>query len=226
MATFAQIKARVERYLIDLPEGVDDEINGWVNEGVRTAQERHSFRVMEATAQFTTTAGTQALTKPADWKEMRVFPWLDEDGETKEIRWAPSHSEMVRAYDVDADIDIGAPEYILETDTQLIIYPIPDDNSLNTDGNYIINVPYWKYLAELSADADTNFFTETMEDYCVFFAVSEGMVFNREEDRAAVYVNKAAGKFNQAVRLDKRSRLPRRLTLAPNKDVYGNVRHG
>lgn len=223
MGTFAQIKSRVERYLIDLPEGVSDEIDGWVNEGINTAEDRYNFRAMQATAQFTTADGVRELTKPSDWKEMRVVPWLDEDGHTEEIKWAPSHSEMVRMFNQDPDLDYGKPKFLLETETQLIIYPYPDETSLNDDDNFIINVPYWKTLAELSADADNNYFTNAMEDYVVFFAIAEGLVFNREEERAAVYVSKAEQKFQQAMRKDKRSKLPRRLSLNVYSDVYGNT---
>lgn len=224
--TFAAVKSRVQRYLIDLPEGVSSELDGWVNTGIRTAQERHNFRVMEASASFTTTPGIQVLTKPSDWKEMRVNPWLNEDGRTVEIDFAPSESEMIRIFNSDPDIDTGKPRYILETEDELLVYPVPDNLSLNPSGNYIINVPYWKFLPALVQDNDVNFFVSTMFDYCTFYAVAEGMIFNREEERAAVYVNKAEQKFQQAVRLDKRSRLPRRLNLSVHADAYGNTARG
>ena len=44
----AEIKAEVESWLLDLPNGATQRIQGWVNEAIREACKRYNFRQMEA----------------------------------------------------------------------------------------------------------------------------------------------------------------------------------
>lgn len=224
MSTFAAIKSRVGRYLIDLPTETNSEIGAWVNRAAKLAQDDHNFRFQEATAEFTTTDGTRLLgSVPSDWKEARAAPWvLEGDSETTEIEWI-TQSDAIRLYS-DSALDVGFPRHVMETSTGFDIYPYPDGLSLNGDGEYRVKIPYWKYLPELSGDTDTNWFTDNAEDYLVYLATAEGMVFNRDEERAAVYFTKASEDLMRAVKVDKRSRLPKRITLRPMKGVYASSR--
>ena len=107
--TFAQIKARVESYLIDVPTATAAEVGGWVNQAIRTAEERHNFRIQESSIQFVTVLGQRTLgTKPSDWKESRMAPWLlDGDSETREIFWS-TESDVIRSFsDSSLDVEIG-----------------------------------------------------------------------------------------------------------------------
>lgn len=232
MATFAEIQQRVRNHVIDLPTETEGEIPGWVNRAIRFAQEVHNFRFMEATAPFTTVEDTRKLGDiPDDWKEKRADPWLLEgDGGTMEIRWLPSESEAVRRYSETDANETGPPRHILETPDELHVYPFPDTNSLHSDGDYRVRVPYWKYLPELEADGDTNWFTDNAADYVVWKAAAEGMLFNRDFEMASLWAVKAGefdantgrmtGELARLVRVDKRSRLSRRITLVPHRDVY------
>lgn len=219
---FGQLQDRVETYVLDLPTATLAEIPGWINSAMRAAQDRHNFRFMEASTQFTTTAATRKLADlPATWKEHRALPYLTaDDGATREIHWAASSSEMVRLFGVSTTLDIGDPEFVHENGDQLDVWPFPDGLSDYAGGEYRVTVPYWSRFADMSLDADTNWLTQNAADYLTFYATAEAMTFNREEERAAVYVSKAERDFTRLVRRDKRSRLDNRFTMGFHRDVH------
>lgn len=232
----SEIKTEVESWLLDLPSGASTRVQGWVNEAVKAACKRKNFRFMEAEHSVTTTDQTRKLDdKPSDWKEARGEPYLvNQDGSTTVIQWAPSESDMVRTFGYqapaegnDAEIDEGEPRYILETTSELHVYPFPDDESLWDNGLYRVRAPYWKFLAALSADGDTNEFTDNAEYYLIYFAAAKGFAWNRDEERAANFFQLAEREYQQFLRWYKRSQLPDRLNLAFRRDVYaGKPRSG
>lgn len=225
----SEIKTEVQSWLLDLPSGASTRIQGWVNEAIRGFERRHNFRCMEAAVTQTTVDQTRLLVaKPALWKEARGFPfYTNQDGSVTEIDWAASLSDMNRTYAAAAPaegntaaIDEGAPRYILETEDELHVYPLPDDGSDWDNGLYRMTVPYWTYLADLSADADENFFTVNHPYMVIFGAVELGLRWNRDEERAMLMRAEAEREFQGARSRDKRSRLSDRLTLATSHDVY------
>lgn len=223
MPTFAELKSRVEDYVLDLPSETEALVGEWINKAMREAEERHNFRHMEAEASFTTVEGQRSLgDKPDDWKEARTAPWLlFNDGDSREIAWAASESDMIRTYAVEDADDEGRPEFVLETPDGFEVYPFPDGRSDYSDDEYRVKIPYWARTDNLSGDNDTNWWTDEAHWYLTYAAVAEGMIFNREEERAQTYILKAENELQREVRLDKRSRLPRRLTLTRRGDVYG-----
>ncbi|TVR78987.1 MAG: hypothetical protein EA405_13635 [Rhodospirillales bacterium] len=216
---FSAIQSKVRDYLVDLPTETNALVADWVNHALRTVQDRHNFRAMEAQADFVTVADARVLgAKPSDWKEFRLLPWLETaDGATREIRWASSISEMVRGFGVSSDHDTGTPRALLETPTELHVWPLPDGRSQWGDGEYRLRVPYWRFLPPMTAGATESFFTRDMGWALVFLAVADGMIFNREEERAAVFISKAEQEIGRAVGLDRRSRIGERQTLHVNR---------
>lgn len=214
------IRQRVESYLIDLPQATQDLIDHWINRAVRVAEDDHNFRHMNAELDFTTAEARNLGSKPDDWKERRAYPWLHRgDGGSEEILWAASKSQMIRDYAEDDPNDIGEPRHILELETAFEVYPLPDTNSLWDDGHYRVKLPYWAYTSDLVQDSDANWFTRNADDYLTFYAVGEGMIFNREEERASIYVQKATAEYRRIVRVEKRGRMPR--TISVRRDVHG-----
>ena len=228
--TFEELQTEVQSWLLDLPSGASTRVPGWINKAIRDAEERHNFLCMEATIAATQTVDQTRLlvAKPSNWKEHRGDPYrVNQDGSNTPIKWAASEQDMVNTYASTTPaegnptpVDEGAPRYLLERETQIDVYPLPDTESEWTNGNYRVVVPYWKYLADLSQDADENFFTEQAPYYCIWKAVELGLKWNRDE-RAQSYALDAEREFKKLVRKDKLSRLPDRLALAVHKGVYG-----
>lgn len=221
------MRGYVQSYMIDVPSTVTDAlINAWINEGLRKAEVRHNFRYMAQTHEATTVIATRKLDdKPALWKEAGAFPWyLRDDGADRQILFAPSLSEMLGQYDATDTDDKGAPEFVLETESELHVYPFPDGLSDWTGGEYRVRVPYWSYTAELDADDDDETdhpFLGLAPWYAIWYAIYEGLTLVRDEARAVGYLQKAEAELMLAMRRDKASRLPDRMTLVPRRDVYG-----
>lgn len=223
------MRGYVQDYMVDVPSTVTDAlINAWINEGLRKAETRHNFRYMEATHSATSVAATRKLDdKPSDWKETRAWPWvLRDDGSEFQILWAASASDMLTQFDDSDTDDDGAPAFILETESELHLYPYSDGKSDYGDGEYRVKMPYWKRSADLSADSDAedvNPLIGMAPWYPVWYAAHEGLLLTRDEQRAGIYLSKAETDFKLAVTKDKQSRLPDRMTLVPRTGVYGNA---
>lgn len=233
---FGQIQDEVESWLLDLPDGAATRVPGWINAAIKEATTRYNFKAMEAEEAATTVDQTRELfTKPATWKARRSEPYLiNQDGSVTPISWAQSESQMLRTYAIQAPsegntaaVDEGEPRYLLERETTVEVFPLPDDGSDWDNGLYRMRVPYWAHMADLSVDADTNFFTDEMPYYCIWKAVELGLEWARDEQRAERYAQRAEREFVIAKNKDKLAKLPGRLTLETHKNVYaGEPRTG
>lgn len=229
---FSELQSEVEFWLLDLPTGLSAKIPGWINEAIRRAQERHNFRCMEDELLPVTVDNQRELVADKSatftWKEMRGKPYYyRQDGSTEEIDWAPSESEMIRTFAIQlpdesntTPADEGPPRYLLERDTSIDVFPLPDDQSDWNNGNYRVVIPCWKYLDDLVGDNDTNWFTTNNPYYIIWKATAIGFMANRDEERGEFYEGKAKTLFMELRSTDKRSRLGDRLTLARKNDVY------
>ncbi len=227
MATFGTLKTRVAGYLIDNPSFTTALIGDWINKAIDDAEGRHNFRHMKQVFQATTTAGTRKLADlPSNWKEERDPPYaLHDDGTTREMAWAASAHMMRRQFATGDTTDDGDPRYLLlhdEGDTsELWVYPFMDGASDYVDGEYRIHVPYWAYSAPLSADGDTNWWTDNWEWYLTFYAAAEGFLANRDTQEATIYIERAEAERQKAVRRSKQQQLKSPNMLVPRRDVYG-----
>lgn len=220
---FQTCKSDVGKWVLDLPATTASMLGTWVNEAVREGERGHNFRHMERSYALTTTAATRVLgSKPDDWKEVREDPWLQgNDGAVSEIDWGSSSSDMRRQFSQATTLDIGVPQFVLETPDGFEGYPYSDGRSDWPGGQYRVNVPYWAYSPDMEEDADTTKLLELCPFYVVFRAAAFGFIFNQDEDRGAQFLALAKSHLDTAVRLDKRSKLPSRINLTPRRGVYG-----
>ena len=224
MANHQEIFTRVQSRLIDTPASIQGEITLLINEAMRALQRDHNFKVMEAiSGPHSTTVNTRTLTNlPADWKEARSFPFVVHNlGGVTEISWAPNRLQASKQFSTDEDVDIGAPELLLEAEPSdeagtaaVEVFPFADGFSDYDNGEYRIYIPYYKYLTALVDPADTNWFTVNFPEYLIAKATSEGFMMAWDEERAALWESKANAKLNEAKLLDKKSRI-RKITAMP-----------
>lgn len=230
--TYTQLQSEVSDYATDLPTKVSTRLGEFVNRAIRFAMENHNFRVMEATKAYTTTASTRSLgSVPSDLKEWRDRPWY-QDYDTAEAAGAGWHRmvhapnlEAIRAYNL-TDVDTGAPMFLLESDPSdqynamtLNVYPLPDGYSTWSDGEYRLYVPYYKYLADLSAAGDHNWLTDNGREFIVNYATQLAFLADWNYEAAAVWKQLAIEKFNALVKRDKTYRLSGHDTLVVTLDV-------
>ena len=228
---FATLKTRVEARIVDITASITTEVGELVNRAIRDAEKKYNYSIMRAEVEYATTIGDHRLpdtgtSVPADWKESRARPYRSE-GElgalgVRLIEWARSEEDILKIYSPDDPNNIGAPTHVLEAidDLTFEVYPFPDGQSQWNDGEYRVILPYWKFLPELSADSDENWFTNNMEEYIFEEATGKGFLLNWDEERAALHLAIAKQQRIEAQNEDKRKRLPRGLTIVPKMDVY------
>ena len=227
MVDFPTIQTRVNRRVIDLPTAVVAEVPDLVNKAIRKAGERHNFRIMEAESAMTTVVETRKLGDiPSDWKEKRGRPYLrqGQDGVlgTVLFHWSADKEDMIKRYNLDDPVDSGEPRFILlaEAGTELWVFPFPGGESNWTDGEHRVVMPYYKFLAALTG-SETNWFTDNMEDYVVFWAVGQAFMMNWAPEQAAQLFTLASREFDIGKRMDKMSMIEKDISIAVKMDAGG-----
>jgi len=237
MATYGQLQSLVEKIIIDLPTTVSAEVGALINAAQRELQRRHDFKVCEAVSSvFETVTETELLgSVPSDWHKWRGYPInIDVNGGVSDLGIANSRQDAEREWgsiqggEHTIETMIGPPKilFIGEPTSEagaasFYVRYIPDEESEYDDGNYRIQVPYWKFLTALSADGDTNWFTVNGEYAIAYLAAAEGFALDWDEERAAIWAQKAAIKVKEVIDLDKRLRFAQIDTLVPNPDAHG-----
>lgn len=226
MATYSELQTRIERRVIDLPSAVTTEIPLLINEALKELQEEHNFKVMEAIGgPYTTTLDTRTLvTIPSTFKEYRGNPYYVENTGYKvalDMATVPNIQSALDAFQTEDD---GEPLLLLEsspTDTgsrSWEVYPLPDGLSDYDDGEYRIYVPYWRYLPDLSADGDTNWFTVNAREYVIARATAEAFALDWDVEHQTEWLQKAAQYKQRVIKLDKRYWVSGVKTLVPHFD--------
>lgn len=251
MATFLDLQTRVQRRLIDAPDHVLAEVPDLINEALKSLQDAHDFKVMENQKTYRTVAnanllvdsaapGTIADNVPLDFKSFRKkqlyrdslgrFIPLDAFTDIQEVRLAFGAA-------VSPDFsNVGSPKALVgggfgfnvvfpssgdPLHRRFEIWPASDSNSDFPDGEYLIFVLYWYFLADLVADNDTNWFLTQKQtiQYIIRKAVAEGFLLDWDEERAGVWEARATQALNEAKITDKMYRLATFDTIVPYRGV-------
>lgn len=217
---FSAIRTEVQTLLIDASTAVVNLTPNFVNRAITKLQQKHNFKVMEAKQAYTTTALTRTLgARPSNWKEARGVPYYVWNlGGFTQLVYAPSEADALAAFGNSTDTDYGSPRALLEDEdtASFLAYPYPDSLSDYSDGQYRITVPYWKYLPVLSADTDTNWFTENATQWVIYQAVAEGFYANEDVNQATVWEKRASREYGDVLLADKRRSLANVNTLVPH----------
>lgn len=237
MATFLQLQQRVAHTVIDLPASVTAQLPTLINEAIRELQRAHVFQVCESTISATTVEGTRTLvSRPSNFHRWHSKPFLIEvDGSTRHLEWASSQLAAMRDFgtalggEADTDLLSGHPVALIETDptdelgtTSIEVYPLPDGNSLYSDGEYRIRIPYVKYLTALSADGSQNWFTNNAEEYIVFKASAQAFFLDWDSEKGTLWTQLATAKQKEVIMLDKKQRLSQLTELVPQPAARGS----
>ena len=219
MATFVGIRTRIAAIVLDMPATLSAEVPNLVNDGLKFAMREHNFWCMKAEASFTTTAASATLgAMPADFKEFRTRPYYTTyDGTVKDVNMSKDYVDA-NVYVGISTSDVGYPQLISPSidEASLLVRPLPDGASDYTDGEYRVTVPYWKYLDELSADSDTNWFTDKGEQFLINYAAAEAFARDWDEDRSKVWAMRRDASWTSLLKLDKIKSLSGDMTLVPH----------
>lgn len=191
MATFDELVTEVQTHLIDTPTAIQSLTGTFVNRAIRHLQRKHNYRAMQQSGTFVTVNGSRVLSPVlSNFKDFRYpKPQVRRfDGSSYDMHMA-TEREAVSTYGNDVTMDVGVPRLlsINAAQTELSVYPYPDDLSDYTaDGEYRIAVWYYAYTSYLSG-SQTNWFTEYADEAIVFRAVYDGFMTNQDITHAAVW---------------------------------------
>lgn len=252
MSIFSAIQTRVQRRVIDLPAAVIAEVPQLINVALTKLQEKHDFRVMEQELAAVTLVNTHPLvtavggaaitigpTGTTNVKKWRGEPWFltYNEGAPTRMTWANSRESIWGSFDQGGAVSLEAsfPNLILEEmadDTgnrTLSVYPLPDGNSDWPDFEYRITIPYWRYLPQLVAAGDHNWFTDqpSGEEFIVRWAAGEAFALNWDFQKFAVLEAQAEVHYKDLVTADKRARLGAVESFVPHwRGAYSNRTRG
>lgn len=221
MATFAELQTFVNGALIDTPSFVADEVPNLINEAMKELQTLHNFDVMRSVVEYTTGATNTLGARPSDWKEWRGEAYYeDEDGAYHGITFANTRSDALRGSYVH---NAGSPWIVVTAEptddlgtTSMEIWPVSNELSDFSDGQYRLTLPYWRYLPRLSESDDENWFTndEHASAFIKYRAVSFGFELNEDNAKADRWNVRAQDKAKLAITANKRRGLSQSDTIA------------
>lgn len=230
MSTFTEMKARIQRNIVDDNAEVVQEIQGYINDAQEELEDLRLFPECRALAYGVILVAEvrKLMDLPSGWNGMRKDPYYyDGTGAKTPMRWIPDTEEIDKTYSLDPN-ETGSPKQLEVTATLINVYPLPDDNAAAGDyftpGRYIVVVPYWKRLTALSVDNESNIFTTTqlLRRYLEQRATAEALFFNRDQEEGLLWMAKATATMKKIKREYKLRILPRNLTLAPRRSVEAN----
>lgn len=213
MATFDQLKTRVLRRLIDAPAAVQAEVPDLVNSAMNALQIDHDFKAMEFNQASTTVASTRVLFTPARFKKFRTNDpayLVPQTSQPTQSRRPVRLGVTVSRSEVDSiwnETYTGEPRSVYFNGTDIEVWPLPDSHSDYDDGQYRIVTPFYQFLAPLVNSGDRNWLTDNAAEYIIFKATAEGFAVDWDEQRMAVWEQKAAAERRRAINVDKILRL-------------------
>lgn len=225
MATKAQIEAEVLRIVEDHNPALVDSavIVTHIARAQRAIEMRCAFAVQKASVTFQVLPATANFAKPDNYLGVRKAPrFLEQTSSTRPRKLL----EVEDATDYGLTTEQGRPRYWIDDDEDTIsFWPIGDDEgpSIVTPGAYDVVVPYWKSLAALSAAADTNWWSENLDDVLAWRAVA--FIFAEGRDPLANWWSSvAAARFIEFKNQYKRNKLRSRATqLYPTEVISGGT---
>jgi len=187
IATYAQLQAAVANWLhrTDLTAAIPDFI---ALAEARIARDLRTQR-MVTTEVLAATAGVRSVALPTGWLEFSTVSVISDPDRVLSV---------VSTYDLDA----RAPEssrnampavYAIEGD-QMLLGPVPD-------ADYSLRARYYKRLAALSNDADTNWLLTDFPGVYLFGALAESAPF-LQDDRVQLWEAKYVAEVSAVKSLD------------------------
>ena len=95
----------------------------------------------------------------------------------------------------------GIPTHYVIDGDYLWLYRIPD-HAYNSDEAFTINLEFYGYLADLSADSDSNVLTNDFPDILEYHATAAGFRFGFDIEQAEYFENKAKERFIEMITSD------------------------
>lgn len=212
--TISEIETAVKLRLNRNVDEVNNNVRTWANLRQRLILRPCNFSFLLTAGSATTpVASTRGYGLPNDFKNEATL-WLEisDDRIPLEMR---TQRELFDHYKT---TDEGQTKYYTLTETQYLIFPLPDSGTVS-NGEYYLD--YYRYLANFGTDdSTTNYLTDNYPDVLIAAMVAEGFSVLGQAKEAILWEQKLALLQDQLMKDDAERQLPMNPILEPNADVY------
>lgn len=180
----------------------DDQIKDLVNEALMVlSADVDDASWLLASDTFTTTAGTQSYTPPADWGRTKLLT-IDA---YPEVEWRPLGD--IRSWPEDTQ---GVPRYYTATGSEILLAPIPD-------ASYTVRHDYYVEETPLTDDTDTPLLPSTFHHAVVAYATHLALLRSGESQRATMELSNYQGWLRRIQNQKRRSVKAARVRVRPGR---------
>lgn len=200
----------------DVPDTAGGAIDRFINDAQRRVCRGHNFTFMESEATTDTVDEQQDYSLPTATGDLRFkteisLELIDTNSYRVPLkRVFKQDAEKKRAYR--DSTEIGTPKHYSIQRGQIYLYPAPDHTN-NSDAAWTLNLEYYGFLDDLTADSDTNDLISNYPEVVEAVAVSMAFRYVYEEEKAEYWEGKASGMIAEMIKED-----------FSNK--YGNIEEG
>jgi len=224
MANLAAVKAEVLRIVEDHITPLTDAITTHVQRAQKSIEDRCAFPVQESTTFFLTAAGVNYFQFASDFITDRDEFYTTLKVDSEYVTFLQEISEETER-PISA---VGSPKYwtrALKNDLPGFRI-LPDDDGLGpfAGPSYGIFVPYFRRLSTLTVDADTNWWTDNLDDVLAWKAAAN--VYAEMRDPMAQFWNGVAmARFKEILSATRRNKLRKTGNrIYPSQSLSGNQR--
>ena len=210
---FSDIRTRVANNVNrdDIPDTAGGLIDRWVNDAQRRICRAHNFSFMESEADTTLVVDQRNYALPTgSGSDLRFKAEIS----LEIISAGNDRLRLKRIFKQDAErkgefvstTKSGTPRKYAIQKGQIYLYPLPG-TALS------MNLEYYGYLDDLSADTDTNDLVDDYPDMVEYLATSSALRYALEEERADYWESKATALMKEMIAED-------------DSNKYGNIEEG
>lgn len=177
----------------DIPDTNGGKIDQWINDSQRQICRMYNLSLMETETQTTTVADQTSYTIPDGtgttlrFKTEISLELIEPSSSDRKPVKKTTKQDAERKFRTNKS---GRPtEYAIQQKA-IFLYPTPSDNSGN---NWTVNIEYYGYLDDLSADGDTNDLVDDFPESLEYLGTAMALRYAMEEERAEYW----EGKFKE-----------------------------
>lgn len=166
---YGEIKTLVQNAIHRSTTKIVSSIPAWINSAMHRLERRNNWRCMEDEDTDTFTSAQDYITIPTRYKNIKSFfieyndQWYEPDRR--------NYRNLIKLFPDDDNLKSTPEAYaVSKAKGKVLVRPYPD-----TDYNY--EITWRRYTADLSANSDTNFWTDNHYEILVYGALLEGEMF-------------------------------------------------
>jgi hypothetical protein len=174
----------------DIPDSAGGLIDRWINDSQRQICRSYNFSFMETETTTTTVEDQTSYSLPDGtgttlrFKSEISLELIEPVSLDRKPLKKTTKQDAERVFRTNKS---GRPKQYAIQQKAIFFYPTPTSNSSN---NWTVNIEYYGYLADLSADTDTNDLVDDFPEVLEYLGTAMALRYVMEEERAEFWESK------------------------------------